>query len=908
MLLSIIFGDKSATEFSTSAKKGSAAMGKLNKTALNDHHVQLGANMVEFGGWQMPLHYKTGILQEHLGTRKAAGLFDISHMGRFTVRGQDALEFLQHVLTNNAAALEEEEGHYTMIPNENGGIIDDAYLYRFVPDEFILVVNAANREKDFAHLENIRPAFGDVELIDRTSEMAMLSLQGPTAKDIMLDLISGGRLPEPLRNCLSTAQINSSRVLISRTGYTGEPICFELFIARPDVAGIWEALLAKGAHPIGLGARDTLRLEAALPLYGHELGLDPEGREIPAYASMLSRFGVSLSPLKGEFIGRRALTKQFNALQRIVDRDYTLIEDLPRIIQPIALVDKGIARAEAKVFRGDKQVGYVTSGTMVPLWQSEGVGLSTRQSDENKMRAIGLALMDSELVEGDQVDIEIRGKRATAVIVPYHMRAEAPPHCWPIYYDQLRKDRETICAAEGMEQNAKTLIGKAIDNHTWRQQQCVNLIPSEQTASSLVHMLSITDPAGRYAEHKQVKAFKEANVFYYQGTDFIAEVEYLLTCEFQRFLACSEVETRVISGQMANMAVFSALVDYLNRTDRKSEQRRIRKVMNNHIIKGGHLSAQPMGALRDFVMREPKWEKPAVVNFPVLEDNPYKIDVEAARELIAEHRPELIILGKSMIIHKEPVQEMRAIIDELGLDCMLMYDMAHVLGLVGPYFQQPFEEGADIVTGSTHKTFYGTQRGIAAVNFDEADVHYEFWEALQRRAFPGSTSNHHPGTLLGLLLAAYEMNAFKDEYQKNVVANAKAFAMALKDCGLDIAGDPGISYTETHQVVINVGYARAPEIARRLEENHIICNYQAAPDEESFSASGSLRTGVQEMTRFGMTAADFAELAQLMADVILKDKKVKQDVIDLRKRFVELQYCFKGDAFDELEQKLHQLF
>jgi aminomethyltransferase len=329
--------------------------------------------------------------------------------------------------------------------------------------------------------------------------------------------------------------------------------------------------------------------------------------------------------------------------------------------------------------------------------------------------------------------------------------------------------------------------------------------------------------------------------------------------------------------------------------------------MNNHIIKGGHLSAQPMGALRDFVMRDPKWEKPAVVNFPVLEDNPYKIDVEAARELIAEHRPELMILGKSMIIHKEPVQEMRTIIDALGLDCMLMYDMAHVLGLVGPHFQQPFEEGADIVTGSTHKTFYGTQRGIAAVNYTEDDVHYEFWEAIQRRAFPGSTSNHHLGTLLGLLLAAFEMNAFKEEYQKNVIANAKAFAMALKESGLDIAGDPAISYTETHQVVINVGYTRAPEIARRLEENHIICNYQAAPDEESFSAAGSLRTGVQEMTRFGMAAADFAELAQLMADVILQNKNVQKEVMDFRQRFVEMQYCFKGDEFDELEQKLHEL-
>jgi aminomethyltransferase len=881
-------------------------MGNLNKTALNDRHFELGANMVEFGGWEMPLHYPAGIVQEHLTTRKEVGLFDISHMGRFIVSGKNALEFLQYVLTNNAAALLEEESQYSMIPNQNGGVIDDAYLYRFVPDEYLLVVNAANREKDFTHLEKLRKKFGQVKLTDRTKELAMLSLQGPKAKELMLDLVSAGHLPEPLRNCLSTAQVNGSQVLISRTGYTGETICFELFIERKDVAMIWGMLLERGVQPIGLGARDTLRLEAALPLYGHELGLDPEGKEIPAYASMLARYSVSFSPLKGEFIGREALTRQYEAFKRIVDRDYSLIADLPRIIQPIALIDKGVARAEAKVFCGDQHVGYVTSGTMVPFWQTDGIGLSSKQSAEKDRRAIGLALMDSNLVVGDEVEIDIRGKRAKAVIVPYHMRAEAPPVSWPVSHDRLREDRESVCAAEQMALNVKTLVGKAIDNNAWRQQQCINLIPSEQTASPMVRMLSITDPAARYAEHKQVKAFKEANVFYYQGTEFIAEVEYLLTCEFQKFLGCSEVETRVISGQMANMAVFSALVDYLNRADRKSEQRRIRKVMNNHIIKGGHLSAQPMGALRDFVMRDPQWEKAAVVNFPVLEDNPYKIDVDATRQLIFEHRPELIILGKSMIIHKEPVKELRAIIDELSLGCMLMYDMAHVLGLVGPYFQEPFQEGADIVTGSTHKTFYGTQRGIAAVNYSEDDVEYEFWEAIQRRAFPGSTSNHHLGTLLGLLLAAYEMSTFKEDYQKNVVDNAKAFARALKECGLGVAGDPEISFTETHQVIINVGYATAPEIARRLEDNHIILNYQAAPDEESFSAAGSLRTGVQEMTRFGMQAADFEDLAQLMADVILKNKNVKEEVMDFRKRFVEMQYCFTGDEFEGLEQKLHQ--
>ena len=882
-------------------------MKQLLKTVFYDKHVNLGAKMVDFGGWNMPVQYESGIVQEHLSTRRQAGLFDVSHMGRFIVGGPQSLDFLQYVLTNNAAALEIEEGQYTMIPNENGGALDDAYLYRFVADEYLLVVNAANRKKDWDHLMAFKDKFGQVMIEDRTMDMTMLSLQGPSAKEILSDIMDSGRLPEPLRNYLSTLYINGCRVFVARTGYTGEPICFELFTDRKDASMIWDMLLEKGAVPVGLGARDTLRLEAGLPLYGHELGLGADGGEIPIFACDLARFAVSFSPLKGDFVGKQSLMKQFEAFKRIVDRDYSLIGDLPRLIRPVELTGKGVARAGAGVYHGKKKVGYVTSGTMVPYWQTEGVGLSSVQGEDRNMRAIGLAMMDSDLVEGDEIEIDIRGKRIGAVIVPYFIRNEAPPYCWPIKSDQQRAAKKTVCASKQMTDNVRALIEKAASNTRWRQKQCINLIPSEQTASTMARLLSIMDPTARYAEHKQVKAFKEADVFYYQGTDFICEVEYLLTCEMQKYLQCTEVETRVISGQMANSAVFSALVDYLNRADRKSEQRRIRKIMNNHIIKGGHLSAQPMGALRDFVMRDPKREKPAVVNFPVLVDNPYKIDMNETRDLIIEHRPELIILGKSMIIHREPVAEIRAVIDELGLDCMLMYDMAHVLGLIGPCFQQPFKEGADIVTGSTHKTYYGTQRGIIAVNYTEDDCGYEFWEAIQRRSFPGSMSNHHLGTMVGLLMAAYEMNYFKDEYQKNVIANAKAFALALKDCGLAVAGDPEVSYTETHQVVIDVGYARGPEIARRLEDNNIILNYQAAPEEEGFTAAGSLRTGVQEMTRFGMREDDFKQLAQYIADVIFKDSDVKQKVRSLRSQFLDMQYCFAGEEFDDLMQSLHQL-
>jgi len=880
---------------------------ELQKTVLHDWHVNQGAQMVDFGGWEMPVQYPSGIVQEHLDTRKFCGIFDVSHMGRLIFTGANALPFLQHVLSNNAAALEVGESQYTIIPNEQGGAVDDAYLYRFTEDEYLLVVNASNREKDVAHLKTHLKAFDYVTMLDKTLEMAMISVQGPRCKKIIEKLLENGLLPEPMRNELSIITLNEVQVLIARTGYTGEPLCFELFVDTEDAVAIWELLIKEGASPIGLGARDTLRLETALPLYGHEFGLDPEEKEIPIYACPLARFAVSLSPLKDAFVGREALCKQFEALKKIIDRDYTLINDLPRVIMPVELTDRGIARAGNPVFVNNQPAGFITSGTMVPYWEFEGDGIASQITDNKARRAIALALLNSNLVEGDTVDIEIRGRKVRGEIVPFFLRSEAPPYARPIINTQEIPE-STITPVDSYKQAAHTLLAKAAANTRWRQKECINLIPSEMTPSRMTRHLSIADPVCRYAEHKPVKAFNEAEVFYYQGADFIAEVEEALIEELRRYFGCTQAETRPISGQMANATVFSALTDYLNRADRKSEQRRIRYVLNNHIIKGGHLSAQPMGALRDFVARDPRTEKPAVVNFPVLPENPYKIDVTACEEIIARYQPELIILGKSMTLHKEPVAEIRALADKFAPGCLVMYDMAHVLGLVGPSFQEPFKEGAHIVTGSTHKTYFGAQRGIVASDYEETDPEWDFWEAIGRRAFPGSTSNHHLGTLLGLLMSAYEMNAFKDVYQPKVIANAKAFAAALKTCGLDVAGDPAIGYTETHQVILNVGYANGPEIARRLEDNNIILNYQAGPTDEGFTASGALRMGVPEMTRFGMQEADFQELAQLMYDVIVSGKNVKDEVARLRQRFLTLQFSFDENGSDELLKSLQEIF
>jgi aminomethyltransferase len=845
-------------------------MAENRRTAFYERHVSLGAKMVDFAGWEMPVFYPTGIVEEHLATRKGAGLFDVSHMGRFTIRGEGAVSFLNHVLSNNVEAIDPRMigAQYTLIPDDEGGAVDDAYLYRFLADEYLLVVNASNAQKDWNHLESYLKDFEKVEMRDVTEDVVMLSLQGPESRAVLQRILDSGSLPEPMRNTVSEGVFAGVKAGIARTGYTGEPLCFELFVHCDEGLKLWDALLAEGAKPIGLGARDTLRLEAGLPLYGHELGRDPGGQDMPLLSVPIVRIGLSFAPSKGPFVGRDPLARQFEALGRIMQRDYSMIAVLPRIVQPLAVAGRGVARTGSTVSVDGKPVGYVTSGTMVPYWVVEGEGLASVVTDRKQLRSICLACLDSDIVEGDRVQIHIRGQSVDGVVVPYHLRSEAPPYARPIVFDHERQIKALPAGDEPFK--AGRLVERSLQNHLWRQRECINLIPSEMTASPMTTLLSVTDPAFRYAEHRASKAFYDAEIYYYQGTDFIDEVERMLHEEMKKYLGCTEVETRIISGQMANMAVFSAMLDYINRTDRKREPRRIRSVLNNHIARGGHLSAQPMGALRDFVARDPLTERPAIVNFPVLPENPYKIDVAAALDLVEEYRPELIIFGKSMVLHREPVSEVCRFLEEQNMRTLVMYDMAHVLGLIGPHFQEPFKEGADLVTGSTHKTFFGTQRGIVAAPFLEHEERYELWEAVQRRAFPGSTSNHHLGTLLGLLMAAYEMNHFKDLYQPQVVKNAKAFARALKECGLDVAGDPAVDFTETHQVIVRVGYGFGPEMAKRLEENNIICNYQATPDEEGFTVAGALRLGVSEMTRFGMREDDFRSLAVLVHDVVQK--------------------------------------
>ena len=881
-------------------------MSELKRTQLYDVHVAAGATMVDFGGWEMPIQYPSGIIAEHLYTRQVCSLFDVSHMGRLLIEGPQRKEFLQHVLTSNVSALDLNMAQYCIIPNENGGAVDDAYLYLFQEDNYLLVVNAANIDKDLEHLNRALSGF-DCTITNISDQWASIAVQGPKSKEMLMTL-TGGVSPtkEPTKNSLGTVSLEGHQARIAKTGYTGEPLGYEVYVRSEDAVWLWNRLVELGARPAGLGARDTLRMEASFPLYGHEMGTAPDGSEIPIFAVPLAKFAVSFSAQKGDFIGRAALERQHRAFIRHMDRDFSDMSALPRRIAPIALLDRGVMRAGMEIYKGDKLVGWVTSGTMVPYFKTQGQGLSTVILEASGKRAIGLCYIDSDVLVDDTVEVDIRGKRLKAVIPARHMSVGAPPFARPLLYGE----QEEVRTVAGGDRTGKALalLHKAIENHVWRQEQCVNLIPSENTPSRAVRLLSGSDPACRYAEHKKILAFYEKEVFYYQGTKFIDQVERMLAEEMRAYFGCTEVETRTLSGQMSNMAVFSALMDWKNRFDRKNEAKRLGYVMNNHIIKGGHLSAQPMGALHDYIAIDPVTEKPAVVNFPVCRDNPYKMDVEETKKLIDRYRPELIIFGKSMVLHKEPVAQIRRFVDEQKIPTTIMYDMAHVLGLIGDHFQNPFQEGAEIVTGSTHKTFFGPQRGVIGVNYKEEDLKYGLWKTIESRTFPGSVSNHHLGTQLGMLMAAYEMNQFRDAYQSAIIRNAKSFARSLKSYGLDVVGDPAIDYTETHQVIVSVGYGEGAEIAERLEQNNVIVNYQATPDEEGFTASGALRMGVSEMTRFGFEEKDFDQLASLMADCILRGREIKGDVERLRAGHTEMRYCFDdaaiNDALEQLAGKL----
>ena len=454
---------------------------------------------------------------------------------------------------------------------------------------------------------------------------------------------------------------------------------------------------------------------------------------------------------------------------------------------------------------------------------------------------------------------------------------------------------------ENADALASNLRDASTRNSRWRREECINLIPSEQPVSSFVEGLSAADPAGRYNEHSRPKA-EGHETRYYKGTSFIMEKERELKAALRSFFDCAEAEVRIISGQMANDTVFDALKQFRNRGRRGQEPRLLGPILVHDLIMGGHLSAQPMGALKNYVAIDPETGRPWIVHFPACSDNPYRVDVERTKQLILDTRPELLVFGRSVILHKEPVKELTDFIHaEFGKDNpdrpLIMYDGSHVLGLLGDAYQDPLEEGADVVTGSTHKTFFGPQRGIILSNIAPGSVFEGLWRHIETRTFPGHVSNHHLGTMLGLLGATYEMLKFKDAYPGLVIKNTKAFAQALHGRGLDVEGDPGCMFTETHQVLLRVGPGKGDHAATLLESNNIIANPQALFDDTSFAAASGVRLGAQEMTRYGMTETNFHPLADLMAEIIAHgddrpDGFWRDAVKRLRAEFTVMQYCF----------------
>lgn len=365
-------------------------MTELKRTPLFDVYKEYGGKTIDFGGWELPVQFSS-IKEEHEAVRTKAGLFDVSHMGEVEVKGPGSLAYLQKLMTNDVSKLKNGGAQYTAMCYENGGTVDDLLVYKIEEDHYLLVVNASNIEKDYEWMKD--HLVGDVEIKNLSEDMAQLALQGPVAEDVLQKLANGHDLSQiGFFKFSEEVDLNGKKALVSRTGYTGED-GFEVYCKSEDAVSLWKDILetgkSAGVVPCGLGARDTLRFEANLALYGQELS--PEISPLEAGIG----FAVKLNK-EEDFIGKEALKQQKE-------------NGVPRKLVGIEMIDRGIPRHGYPVYKGDAKIGEVTTGTQSPTLKKN----------------IGLALIDTKETEiGNEVEVEIRGKRLKAAVsaTPFYKR------------------------------------------------------------------------------------------------------------------------------------------------------------------------------------------------------------------------------------------------------------------------------------------------------------------------------------------------------------------------------------------------------------------------------------------------------------------------------------------------------
>jgi aminomethyltransferase len=360
-----------------------AVPGALKKTPLNARHRSLGARMIEFGGWDMPVEY-SGVADEHLAVRSRAGLFDVSHMGEIEIAGRDALKAVQQITSNDASRLAQHQAQYSALTTPAGTFIDDVLTYKLADEHYMFVVNASNIIKDVNWITSQIAGLGDVVAVNTSSRYALMAIQGPAARDV-LQKLTGVNLSEIKYYWFTTGEVASVAGTISRTGYTGED-GFEVFVPPAQAERVWDAILAAGREagvvPAGLAARDTLRLEAAMRLYGNDM--DEQTTVLEA------DLGWIVGWKKEDFTGADVLRRQ-------------KAEGVSRKLAGFEVLDRGIARTGHEVFVNGARSGVVTSGTQTPFLK----------------KAIGMAYLPAaSAIAGTQFEIDVRGRRLRAQVVP----------------------------------------------------------------------------------------------------------------------------------------------------------------------------------------------------------------------------------------------------------------------------------------------------------------------------------------------------------------------------------------------------------------------------------------------------------------------------------------------------------